>query len=75
MPEMLWRRVRVRVSSLEREAEASSLERSFASKGGEWGSWFWQRKDWRVVDQSVGVRGLRFERSLEMREGFTGLGG
>ena len=74
MPEMLWRRVRVRVSEVgEREAEASSLERSFAWRGGEWGS-CWQRNDWRVVSQSGGVRGLRFERSLEIREGFTGLG-
>ena len=75
MPEMLWRRVRVRVSSVEeREAEASSLSRSFACKGGE-GESCWQKNDWRVVSQSVGVRLLRFERSLEMREDFTGLGG
>ena len=75
MPEMLWRRVRVRVSEVEeREAEASSLSRSLACRGGEMVS-FWQRNDWRVDSQSVGVRLLRFERSLEMREGFTGLGG
>ena len=37
MPEMLWRRCRVRVSESEeeREAVASSLERSFAWRGGE----------------------------------------
>ena len=36
MPEMLWRRVRVRVSDVgEREAEASSLERFFAWGDGE----------------------------------------
>ena len=72
---MLWRRCRVRVSEVEdREAEASSLERSFAWREGEVREWScWQRKDWRVVSQSVGVRGLRLERSLKMREGFTGL--
>ena len=75
MPEMLWRRDRVRVSSVEeKEAEASNLSRSFACKGGEVVS-CWQRNDWRVVSQSVGARLLRFERSLEMREVFTGLGG
>ena len=75
MPEMLWRRVRVRVSEVEeREADASSLSRSFPCRGVEVGS-CWQRNDWRVVSQSVGVRLLRFERSLEMREVFTGLGG
>ena len=75
MPEMLWRRFRVMVSSVEeREAEASSLSRSFACKGGELVS-CWQRNDWRVVSQSAGLRVLRFERSLEMREVFTGLGG
>ena len=75
MPEILWRRVRVRASVVgEREAEASSLDRSFAWRGGEVVS-FWRRNDWRVVSQSVGVRVLRFERSLEMREDFTGLGG
>ena len=75
MPEMLWRRVRVRVSEVEeREAEASSLSRSFACRGGEMLS-FWQRNDWRVDSQSVGVRLLRFERSLEMRVVFTGLCG
>lgn len=71
---MLWRRWRVRVSSVgEREADASSLERSFAWRGGDVRECLcWQRKNWRVVSQSVGVRGLRFERSLVMREGFTG---
>ena len=74
MPEMLWRRVRVRVSEVgEREAEASSLSRSFACEGEVVSCW--QRNDWRVDSQSVGVRLLRFERSLEMREVFTGLGG
>ena len=74
MPEILWRRVRVRASVGEREAEASSLSRSFAWRGGEVVS-CWLRNDWRVVSQSVGLRVLRFERSLEMRENFTGLGG
>ena len=75
MPEMLWRKVSVSVSSVEeREAEASSLSRSFAFKSGEVVS-CWQRNDWRVVSQSVGVRLLRFDRSLEMREVLTGLGG